>query len=227
MGGLYPPLLIMKIPVSTPSSVAPSSGIFSCGRILATDGFECSVYSVYEKCHIPTKRPYVFLSAVCSCGNILALSGNCSNRVYVLTESLTEIDGFTPKINAGPLLAVYPCPQRSYLLLTYRNGCYISDCEGNILNELKRSTTDKDFISCYPLCNGCLHAYNDGCRDVIEYHSCCYSGKCFLPDCVRLKNFTTCDDGVVYGFFTKGYPYSFLAPVLENGSLVCDNIALC
>lgn len=219
-------MLIMKIPVYTPSSIAPSSAIFSCGRILATDGFECSVYSVYEKCYIPTKRPYGFLSGICCCGNILALSGDCSNRVYVLRDDLTEIDGFTPQINAGPLLAVYPCVNRNRLVLTYRNGCYISDLQGNITNELKRSRGDMDFISCYPLSNGCLQAYNNGNSDAIEYQGCCQRGKCILPDCVRFKNFTLCDDGVIYGFFGKGYPYAFLAPVMENGNLTCNNVSL-
>lgn len=214
----------MRIPVSLPGGVSASGSTFSCGRILATDGFECSVYSTDERCHIPTKRPYSFLSGLCGCGNLLATGGDCSNRVYILTEELTEIDGFTPKINAGPLLTVYPCPSGNALLLTYRDGCYLSDFEGNILSTVRTAEDGVDFISCYPTCGGGLHAYNDGTRDVIEYRGCRGVSRCVLSACVRIKSFALCEDGVVYGFFGKGYPYTFLAPVLENGCLNCSNI---
>jgi len=211
----------MKIPISLPTGLSAKGAVFNCGRILATDGFECGVYSVEEKCFIPTKRPYGFISAACECGDLLATGGDCSNRVYILNADLTETDGFTPKINAGPLLSVYPCPSGSELVLSYRNACYLSDCRGNILCTLRRARDGGDIISCFPLCSACLHAFEDGCRDVIEYNGC----SCILPECVKVKGFALSDEGTVYAFVSKGYPYSFLIPVLENGVFSCGCIS--
>ena len=210
---------MMKIPISLPCRVAPTTGVINCGRILAADGFECSVYSVNEGCYIPTKRPYGFLSTVCDCGDMIAIGGECTNRVYVLTENLTETDGFTPKINAGPLLTAYPCNGGNALLLTYRKVVVIANCNGEVLGVTKTAPDEVDFMSCYPLCKGCLCAYNDGNNEIIEYSACGNTRRCILPNCVRIKSFVSFEEGVVYGFFTKGYPYAFLAPIWQNGLL--------
>lgn len=224
MGNLHLKV-IMRIPVSLPCGVSVKGSTFSNGRILATDGFECSVYSVDECCCLPTKRPYGFITALCNCGKLLALSGSCSNKIYTLSECLTEIDGFTPKINNGPLLSVYPSSCGNLLALTYRDGCYLTDREGNASERMKTAEEGVTFISCYPLCNGHLLAYNDGDRDVIEYTRCGSTSRCVLPSCVKIKSFAPCEDGVIYGLFGKGYPYTFLSPVLENGHLNCLGLA--
>ncbi len=210
----------MNIPISLPTGLPATGAAFSCGRILATDGFECAVYSVEEKCRVPAKRPYGALSAVCGCGDLLATGGSCTNRVYVLDAALTETDGFTPGVNAGPLLGAHCCPDGG-LTLTYREAVYLSDCRGNVLCALKRAEEDMDFIDYLPLCRGFLLGYNAGRGDVIEYCGCCSRGSCTLPPCVRLKGFTLSEEGEPYALISKGYPYSFLVPLFDNGAFSC------
>lgn len=210
----------MKIPISLPTGLPARGATFSCGRILATDGFECRVYSVEEKCYIPTKRPYGFISSSCECGDLVATGGNCSNKVYILSADLTETDGFTPKINAGPLLSVYPCPNGAELVLSYRNACYLSDCRGNILRTLRVAGEDGDIISCFPLCCACIQAFEEGDRNVIEYNG----NRCTLPQCAKVKGFALSEEETVYALVNKGYPYSFLIPVLEDGVFNCGCI---
>lgn len=214
----------MKIPVSLPSGLSASGSAFSCDRILATDGFDCSVYDVDRKCCIPTKRPYRFITALCAACSLIALGEGCSNRVYLLDGDLTETEAFTPDADGDVLQSVYPCPCGGSLLFTYRNGVYTGDLCGGITSKIKSAHNGNDFISVFPANGYMLTAYNNGYADVIEYSGCDGSTRCVLPECVRIKSFAALENNTVYGLFSKGYPYSFLAPVTENGVFTCPCI---
>ncbi len=213
----------MKIPISLPSGLPARGSTLSCDRIIATDGFECSVYDVDRKCCIPTKRPYRFIASVCP-STLLALGGDCSNRVYLLDGDMTETDAFTPNAVGDLLQSVYPCPLGNGFVFTYRNGVYAGDLCGRTHQRLECAENGQEFISVFPACGYCLTAYNNGYADIIEYSTCNGNQRCLLPDCVRIKSFTAIDCQNVYGLFTKGYPYSFLAPVVENGVFNCPCI---
>jgi len=140
---------------------------------------------------------------------------DCSNRIYILNDRFEEIDSITPELNAGPLQSVYVCKGNGNLVLTYRNAIYTSDLNGQILSTVRTSLPGADYISGIPLCNGILLAYTDGQRDTIQYNACTNT----LPPCVRIKSFLENDDGEVYALVSKGYPYTFLIPVFQDGLL--------
>lgn len=211
----------MRIPIVLPDCVAADTATFSCERILAADGFTRAVYTVPDGCCLNTRRAYGFITAGCDSCDILAIDSGCGSRVFLLDADMREIDAVQPRVDAGPLLSVYCCGG-SRLLLTYRKLVAVADFDGRISSVIREDEGDEiDYISAYPICGGYLLAEGDGQRDIIRYNRCGDSTECVLPACVRVKGFTADSDGNVYAFIRKGYPYTFLSTVLENGVFDC------
>lgn len=209
----------MKTPITIPGCTPASGSAMLCEKTYAVNGFDCCIFQTDNDCCIKTRRPYSFISSFCACGGLLAVT-DCSNRIYILNDRFEEIDSISPATNSGPLQSVYLCNGSGNLVLTYRDAIFASDLGGQILSTISTATTDIDYISAIPLCNGILLAYTNGGRDTIKYNACTNT----LPACVRVKSFLEDGNGEVYALVGKGYPYTFLIPVFQDGLL--SNITL-
>ncbi|MBR6594527.1 MAG: hypothetical protein IKK83_05040 [Clostridia bacterium] len=212
----------MSIPVKFSDCSAVTGATFNGhGDILTVNSFDSAVYNNTSKCDLCTCRPYSFISAHCSC--ILAISGGCSNRVYVLNECLEETGGICLRGGNGPLLTVY-LTEDCGMVLTYRNAVYLADENGSISETLATaSCEDGEFIAAAPTDTGMLYAVSENGAQYILHRSPCGNDSCYIPVGIMFKSFVYGNDGTVYGLFAKGYPYRYLVPVLVNGALQCPS----
>lgn len=210
----------MKLPIIFPDSLSADSVAINNDRILAANGFRCIIYNVSSKCCITTARPYFFISSCFCNGGLLALSERCGNRIYVLNCELEETAAITPNVFAGPLLSAFLYPDRTGILLTYRNTAVKIGTDGRVLEVVGTANNEgTDFLSSFPLCNGYLLAYTENDQTIIKLLSCNESSF-ILPHCVRFKGFTSDCNGTVYALIGKGYPYTYLTPIYENCELI-------
>lgn len=211
----------MSIPVVFPGCTAVTSADFHCGSIIAVNSFDCVIRNTTEKCNITANRPYGFIAS--NGGELLALGGNCGNKVYILNGDFEEVASICIRTQNGPLLSVYGAGCGK-LLLTYRKRIVLAERDGSTTQTLAEMTDDeKDFLSALPTPVGMLLAYGDGNRDNLRLCGCGGAvGNCTLPEGVTFKGFAVGGDGTVFCLYANGYPYRYLAPVLTDGVLCCD-----
>lgn len=220
----------MKLTISFPECLSADGVTINNDRILAVNGFRCNVYDTTSRCCTATARPYFFISTCCCNGGMLALSSRCGNKIYVLNGELEETESLTPSVAAGALKSAFLYPDRSGILVTY--GSLAAKCgrSGRMINVIG-STTDEnvELLSCFPLDNGYLLAYSDDGQTLIGLFAE-NDDSFILPKCLNFKCFAADTDGTVYALVGKGYPYSYLTVVYENGALVpisADNGDFC
>lgn len=212
--------LFMKISITIPGCVAANGATINNERILVTTGFSSDVHNLSTRCCIPTARPYHFLSS-CGCnGGLLALSNKCGNKIHVLNCDLEELYAITPNTNDGPVQSVFIYPDGSGLLLTYRKRCYKSNVNGRILSVIGSTEgPNVDFLQCIPVCTGFLLAAEENGQTVLKLLGL-DDGNVVLPRCTKFKSFVNGENGTVYALLGKGYPFTYLAPVYENCTLL-------
>lgn len=210
----------MKLNVSFPECLSADGVAISNDKILAVNGFRCSIYDTASRCCTATVRPYFFISSCCCNGGMLALSSRCGNKVYVLNSELDETENLTPSVSAGALKSAFLYPDGSGILLTYDNLAAKCSRNGRILSVVGTTTDESsELLSCFPLDNGCLLAYSENGQTTVGLFSD-NEESFILPKCLSFKCFAEDTDGTVYALIGKGYPYSYLTTVYENGALV-------
>ncbi len=210
----------MAIPVTISNCGAVTGAVFSNNSVYAVNGVDCTVKNVCDDCCFSTFRPYSFLSKNCGC--TLAISGFCSNRVYILDCCFKEIGSICFSFDYGPLLAAY-LTEGNKLILTYRKTVIIANTNGSYMDTIATSSCDdSDFIAAILTDGGLLTAFNDGNRDTIQIrYGDGTTQSCTLPRCVGIKSFVVNDDCSIYGLFSKGYPYRYLLPIVTDGMFNC------
>lgn len=220
----------MRLNVGFPECLPADGVAVNNNKILAVNGFRCSVYDTSARCCTATARPYFFISSCCCDGGMLALSSRCGNKLYVLSSELEETESLTPTVSAGALKSAFLYPDRSGILLTYDKLATKCSRSGRALSVIGSATNNStELLSCFPLEDGYLLAYSENGQTMIELFSD-NEDSFILPKCLSFKCFAADTDGAVYALLGKGYPYSYLTTVYENGVLVpisADNGDFC
>lgn len=210
----------MKLNIVFPDCLPADGVAMSNDRILAVNGYRCQIYNTSNRCSISTARPYFFMSSCCCDGGMLALSSRCGNKIYVLNDELDETESLTPLVNAGALKSAFLYPDRSGILITYAGLAAKCSTSGRITEVIGTADgVDTELLSCLPLDDGYLLAYNEDDNTTIKLFSYTES-EFILPKCLSFKCFAVDDDETVYALIGKGYPYSYLTTVYENGNLL-------
>lgn len=210
----------MKIPVVLPNCLSADGAAIRGDEVLAVNGHDSAIYNVSGRCEIQTAKPYFFISFIPYDGGLLALSERCGNRIYVLNGELQETASVVPNVYAGALESAFVYPDASGILLTYGKLAAKVDASGRLLETVGfADDADVDLLSSYPLTDGFILAYTDGDRTIIRLIADGESSF-ILPECVSFKSFAEDGDGTVYALVGKGYPYTYLTPVYENGVLI-------
>ncbi len=217
MGGKNAARRGMNIPIAAPGCIPADCAVVNGEGLLSSNAFTNEILGASGQESIMAARPYRFLSSL-PCGGFLALSGKCESRIYVLNQCFEETGSITPGTLDETPQSAFMYPDGSGILITGAKEAVKISTEGRTLEVVGTASDGTRLLSCFPLSCGFLVATEENEQTVIRLTGGSEEGY-VIPKGLRFKSFCDGNDGTVYALIGKGYPYTYLVPVYDGGSL--------
>lgn len=226
------------------NSLAAISATICDGKILATDGINRMIHSVYsDRCCscdcTATARPYLRLRRN-ACGNGYTALSDCNSRRLYFLDSCFNEQGY---INLCPSACPCPCSCNSgagaltdamtvliggscYIAASFNDKAFLFDSSGaciSLLCEAHRNEYLTDFIifgsDRYAMGSAC-----DGRQTVTIYDNGNIQSACV--DRAFSLRMLLCVNNEIFGLFGQSYIYNKIIPIYSSGILTLPQRAI-